>query len=68
MRKTVTIDDVLFAVAREYSDPSWSHAQLICEAVKVFVKARAEQRQFALANADSYAKSVKTKPDGGEGF
>lgn len=48
MRTTVTIDDELYQRALEVADPGLDKADLIREAVKVFVRMQASKRLAAL--------------------
>lgn len=51
MRTTVTIDDVLFRRAMEYADPGMKNADIIREALKVFVRVQAGKRLAALGGS-----------------
>lgn len=51
MRTTVTIDDDLYASALEVADPTMDKADLIREAIKVFVRVQAAKRLAALGSA-----------------
>lgn len=48
MRTTITIDDELYQRALEVADPGTDKAELIREAVKVFVRVQAAKRLAAL--------------------
>lgn len=48
MRTTVTIDDALYKKALEVADPSIDKADLIREAIKVYVRVQSAKRLAAL--------------------
>jgi Arc/MetJ family transcription regulator len=48
MRTTVTIDDELYNKALDVADPSMDKADLFREAIKTFVRVRANKRLAAL--------------------
>ncbi|MFO1467927.1 MAG: hypothetical protein U1F35_16055 [Steroidobacteraceae bacterium] len=48
MRTTVTIDDALYESAVEAADPGMDRADIIREAIKVFVRVQAGKRLAAL--------------------
>lgn len=51
MRTTVTIDDALYKKALDVADPSMDKADLIREAVKVYVRVQSAKRLAALGAA-----------------
>lgn len=51
MRTTVTIDDALYKKALDVADPSTDKADLIREAVKVYVRVQSAKRLAALGAA-----------------
>ena len=59
MRKTITIDDALYARALELADPSMDKADLFREAVKTFVRVQSAKRLAALGGtANSNPRGV----------
>lgn len=51
MRTTVTIDDELYNLALEMSDPAMDKADLFREAVKTYVRVHAAKRLAALGGS-----------------
>jgi len=58
VRTTVTIDDELFQRALEVADPGTDKADLLREAMKVFVRVQAGKRLGALGGKMPRMKSV----------
>ena len=58
MRTTVTIDDALYESAVEAADPGMDKADLIREAIKVFVRVQAGKRLAALGGQASTMKDI----------
>lgn len=52
MRTTVTIDDALFERALQVADPGIKKADLIREAVKLYVRVQSVKRLAALGGAE----------------
>ncbi len=67
MRTTVTIDDALYDSAVEAADPGMDKADLIREAIKVFVRVQAGKRLAALGGkAPSMNDIPRRRPASGE--
>ncbi len=58
MRTTITIDDDLYRKALEVADPGTDKAQLVREAMEVFVRVQAAKRLAALGGAAPGMKPV----------
>jgi Arc/MetJ family transcription regulator len=58
MRTTITIDDELYQSAVEAADPGMDKADLIREAMKVFVRVQAAKRLAALGGAAPGMKDI----------
>jgi Arc/MetJ family transcription regulator len=58
MRTTVTIDDELYQRALEVADPGLDKADLIREAVKVFVRVQAGKRLAALGGTTPEVQDI----------
>lgn len=58
MRTTITIDDDLYRKALEVADPGTDKAQLVREAMEVFVRVQAAKRLAALGGAAQGMKPV----------
>ncbi len=58
MRTTITIDDELYASAVAVADPGMDKADLIREAVKVFVRVQAGKRLAALGGQAPAMKDI----------
>jgi Arc/MetJ family transcription regulator len=58
MRTTITIDDELYASAVEAADPGMDKADLVREAMKVFVRVQAAKRLAALGGRAPAMKDV----------
>jgi Arc/MetJ family transcription regulator len=66
MRTTITIDDELFQRALELSDPGTDKADVIREAVKVYVRVQAARRLAALGGAAPNMQSVPRRRERAE--
>lgn len=51
MRITVTIDDALYEDALQFAPPGITQAELICEALKTFVRIESAKRLAALGGS-----------------
>jgi Arc/MetJ family transcription regulator len=51
MRTTITIDDELFRQALEVADPGMDKAEIVREAMRVFVRVQSGKRLAALGGA-----------------
>lgn len=51
MRTTITIDDELFRKAAELADPGMDKAEIVREAMRVFVRIQSGKRLAALGGA-----------------
>jgi Arc/MetJ family transcription regulator len=51
MRTTITIDDELFRKAVEVADPGMDKAEIVREAIRVFVRIQSGKRLAALGGA-----------------
>ena len=58
MRTTITIDDELYQRALDVADPEIDKADLIREAVKVFVRVQAAKRLSALGGKAPRMKTI----------
>ena len=58
MRTTITIDDELYRKALEVADPAMDKADLVREAMKVFVRVQSGRRLAALGAAAPDMKSI----------
>jgi Arc/MetJ family transcription regulator len=58
MRTTITIDDELYESAVKAADPGMEKADLIREAMKVFVRVQAAKRLAALGGATVAMKDI----------
>ena len=58
MRTTITIDDELYRKALEVADPGMDKADLVREAMKVFVRVQPGRRLAALGAAAPDTKSI----------
>jgi Arc/MetJ family transcription regulator len=58
MRTTITIDDELYESAVEAADPGMDKADLVREAMKVFVRVQAAKRLAALGGRAPAMKDV----------
>lgn len=58
MRTTVTIDDALYESAVEAADPGMDRADIIREAIKVFVRVQAGKRLAALGGKTPAMKDI----------
>lgn len=58
MRTTITIDDELYESAVKAADPGMDKADLIREAMKVFVRVQAAKRLAALGGAAAAMKDI----------
>lgn len=58
MRTTITIDDELYASAVAAADPGMDKADLVREAIKVFVRVQAGKRLAALGGQAPAIKDV----------
>jgi hypothetical protein len=67
MRTTVTIDDALYESAVEAADPGMDKADLIREAIKVFVRVQAGKRLAALGGRAPAMKDIpRRRPGSGQ--
>jgi Arc/MetJ family transcription regulator len=58
MRTTITIDDELYESAVQAADPGLDKADLVREAMKVFVRVQAAKRLAALGGAAPTMKDI----------
>ncbi|MDR2216614.1 MAG: type II toxin-antitoxin system VapB family antitoxin [Nevskiaceae bacterium] len=58
MRTTITIDDALYEQALEVADPGMEKADLVREAVKLFVRVQAGKRLAALGGTAPNMKPI----------
>jgi Arc/MetJ family transcription regulator len=58
MRTTITIDDELYRKALEVSDPGTDKADLVREAMRVFVRVQSGKRLAAIGGAAPGMKDV----------
>jgi len=58
MRTTITIDDDLYAQAREMAGPNRSKADIVREAMQTYVRVQAAQRLAALGGTQPKGKAV----------
>jgi len=58
MRTTITIDDELFRKAVEVADPGMDKAEIVREAVRVFVRIQSGKRLAALGGAVPRMKDI----------
>jgi Arc/MetJ family transcription regulator len=58
MRTTITIDDELFRKALEVADPGIDKADLVREAMRVFVRVQSAKRLAALGGAAPRMKDI----------
>jgi Arc/MetJ family transcription regulator len=58
MRTTITIDDELYESAVEAADPGMDKADLVREAMKVFVRVQAAKRLAALGGGAPAMKDI----------
>jgi Arc/MetJ family transcription regulator len=58
MRTTITIDDELFESAVEVADPGMDKADLVREAMKVFVRVQSANRLAALGGGAPAMKDI----------
>lgn len=61
MRTTITIDDELYRKALEVADPGIDKADLVREAMKVFVRVQSGRRLAALGGAAPRMKQVSRR-------
>ena len=61
MRTTITIDDELYESAVKAADPGMDKADLIREAMKVFVRVQAAKRLAALGGGAAAMKDVQRR-------
>jgi Arc/MetJ family transcription regulator len=61
MRTTVTIDDELYESAVKAADPGMDKADLIREAMKVFVRVQAAKRLAALGGGAAAMKDAQRR-------
>ncbi len=67
MRTTVTIDDALYESAVQAADPGMDRADIIREAIKVFVRVQAGKRLAALGGKAPAMKDIsRRRPASGE--
>jgi len=58
MRTTITIDDELFRKAVEVADPGMDKAEIVREAMRVFVRIQSGKRLAALGGAAPHMPDV----------
>jgi Arc/MetJ family transcription regulator len=58
MRTTITIDDELYRKALEVADPGTDKADLVREAMRVFVRVQSGKRLSALGAAAPHMKGI----------
>lgn len=58
MRTTITIDDELFRRAVELADPTFDAAELVREAVRVFVRVESAKRLASIGGAAPRMRGV----------
>ena len=63
MRTTVTIDDALYTLALELSDPAMDRADLFREAIKTYVRVQAAKRLAALGGAAPEMQDIPRQRD-----
>lgn len=63
MRTTVTIDDELYALALEMSDPAMDKAYLFREAIKTYVRVQAAKRLTALGGSQPEMQAIPRRRD-----
>jgi hypothetical protein len=61
MRTTITIDDELYESALKAADPGMDKADLIREAVKVFVRVQSAKRLAALGGGAAAMKDIQRR-------
>jgi Arc/MetJ family transcription regulator len=66
MRTTITIDDELYARALAVADPGMDKADLIREAIKVFVRVQAGKRLAALGGQAPTMKAIPRRRVAGD--
>lgn len=67
MRTTITIDDALYESAVAAADPGMDKADLIREAIKVFVRVQAGKRLAALGGKAPTMKDIpRRRPASGQ--
>ncbi len=64
MRTTITIDDELYESAVKAADPGMDKADLIREAMKVFVRVQAAKRLAALGGRAAAMKDIPRRRPG----
>jgi Arc/MetJ family transcription regulator len=62
MRTTITIDDELFRKAVEVADPGMDKAEIVREAMRVFVRVQSGKRLAALGGAVPRMKDIPRRP------
>lgn len=63
MRTTITIDDELYALAVELSDPAMDKADLFREAVKTYVRVQSAKRLAALGGSLPEMQDIPRRRD-----
>jgi Arc/MetJ family transcription regulator len=58
MRTTITIDDELFRKAVEVADPGMDKAEIVREAMRVFVRVQSGKRLAALGGAVPHMQDI----------
>jgi Arc/MetJ family transcription regulator len=65
MRTTITIDDELFRKAVEVADPGMDKAEIVREAMRVFVRIQSGKRLAALGGAVPRMQDIPRRRAGG---
>lgn len=65
MRTTITIDDELFRQAMAVAEPGMDKAQVVREAMRVFVRVQSAKRLAALGGAAPRMQDVPRRRAGG---
>jgi len=63
MRTTVTIDDELYALALEMSEPTMDKADLFRDAIKAYIRIQAARRLAALGGVTPEMQDVPRRRD-----
>jgi Arc/MetJ family transcription regulator len=61
MRTTITIDDELFRKAVEVADPGMDKADIVREAMRVFVRVQSGMRLAALGGTAPQMKAIRRR-------
>lgn len=65
MRTTITIDDELFRKAVEVADPGMDNAEIVREAMRVFVRVQSGKRLAALGGTVPRMQDIPRRRAGG---